>query len=752
MFSNTPTAARLLRYPKRIKLVAVAAVLLFAAALVVAALAAWRQDSLAQASRENIGWLMYKFDRDAVQLLGELQAATPGPLTPSVQDELNLRFELLYSRILTLQGDEVSELLHSIEATHDLLQQIQMQLDRLDPMFQPYATRDFLPVGALEKELTALTRLTGRLLIAVNGYLADAATAERDQLSLLYKLLMSLIFAMSIAALLVIVFLLREMRESAEARRKQERLSQQLEATAEQARAASLAKSDFLAMVSHEIRTPLNGVVGMSELLSEPASSKQVEEYARTIHESANQLMTMINEILDFSKIEAGHLSIESEPTALKPLLDSVIALYEPRAHTKGIALTGSIDALVPAWVMLDASRVRQILLNLIANAVKFTSHGRVDVSVSSSVDWLRLEVRDTGSGLSADQQARLFEPFQQVDSGAARRHGGTGLGLAICKRLSDAMHGRLGLESALGEGSTFWCELPLVEAAPRRPVAEPTGSAARFDQARLLLVEDNAINRKVAIGLLSRLGAQVTWVENGQEALAKVAQQRFDLIFMDLHLPDMDGLAVTRALREQGGWLARVPIVAMTAGGIEDDRLRCLKAGMNDYLTKPLSLAALGSALARQLIEVASYEPGQHVGASSSALVCVATLKTLQSTLGGASLGQLVRLYRQQCRDYLAQLKRHLDVLHSASAEHGAVLNDDQVRQIRRVAHQLRGESLSLGAHQVARQASVLEKAASPAEVMPLTALEQAYQALCQDVEATLTWLDQWPRKEGAD
>ncbi len=371
-------------------------------------------------------------------------------------------------------------------------------------------------------------------------------------------------------------------------------------ASERKAEAASRAKSEFVANMSHEIRTPMNGILGLVQLLGNTAVSSLQRKYLDLIHNSGNALLAILNDILDFSKIEAGRMELAPEPFHIKDVLNAIAAVMTLEAGAKDLELAIGIEPDVPQLLQGDAMRLQQILTNLVSNAVKFTERGEVSLLVglgerAGAVATLRFSVRDSGIGIDPAQQARLFSAFTQADASTTRRFGGTGLGLAICRRLAELMGGRIEVRSELGGGSEFTLEVPLTvlpDDAAGAAAAAPDGAAARsLEGVRLLLVEDNALNQLVACSMLEFAGARVATVGNGQEAveLLREGAGRFDAVLMDVQMPVMDGIEATRIIRAE--LKAALPILAMTAGVMETERERCLQAGMDDFIAKPIDV-----------------------------------------------------------------------------------------------------------------------------------------------------------------
>ena len=380
-----------------------------------------------------------------------------------------------------------------------------------------------------------------------------------------------------------------------------------LAAARDEALAASTAKSEFLATMSHEIRTPLNGVLGMADLLGETPLTEEQREFVSTLRGSGTLLMTLLNDLLDFSKIEAGRLELERAPFELRQMVRRCQALYVGQAQRKGLRLVVEVDPALPEWLSGDVVRLTQVLLNLVGNAVKFTSEGEVALRVTAlpaaSADRavMRFAVRDTGIGMSDEARARLFQPFSQGDGSTTRRYGGTGLGLFICKRLVALMNSRFEVESAPGRGSTFAFTVELARA--ERTVATPAPPAPRPRmRGRVLVAEDDRVNRVLMEHLLKNLGVAPEFVCNGREAVEATLRSDFDLVLMDCHMPEMDGFDATRAIRARERGARRTPVLACTAGVLSEEQARCLEAGMDDFLSKPIDQKRLEEALRRWL------------------------------------------------------------------------------------------------------------------------------------------------------
>nr|WP_281413850.1 ATP-binding protein [Rhizobium rhizoryzae] len=490
-------------------------------------------------------------------------------------------------------------------------------------------------------------------------------------------------------------------------------MAHELTVSYQAAEAGNRAKSQFMATMGHEIRTPLNAILGMVELLELNKLPEDALSRVRAIRRSGEALLDIINEILDYAKIEHGKLELEERPVDLVTLAENSAEMMRGRATEAGTRI--SVD-LPHRWharhVLADPTRLRQVMLNLMSNAVKFTSEGTVTLRMRQQVRqsgvWLRVEVQDTGIGIGEEGRKKLFRPFSQVDASISRRYGGTGLGLTICKEIIDRFGGRIGVDSAPGFGSTFWFEVPVqaTEAPATEQDVETPNVFARIAPLRILLAEDNKINQQVILGYLGHLGQAAAVAENGQVALELASRQDFDLVLMDMQMPIMDGIEATRRLREPESRNRNVPIIALTANASEEDRRLCRDAGMTGFQAKPISLAAL-HALLQDVIPMSSTEPERpavdtisdnHSQEPRSGIAAVADRrKEIEDILGADAFEELMAAFFDDAVDLLNSL--------NVSMQDGRKENFDTL------LHNLKGAAANIGLEEIAMQAQTLRK-----------------------------------------
>ncbi|WP_404473391.1 response regulator [Vreelandella venusta] len=706
-------------FSRRVRVATFSAILFFLSAIIIGGVIFQRQHAIENRLLENLVWTGYQFDREVRELHITL---VDMKIDNASVDDLLLRFEILYSRKALFQRGDIYLAVSKIKGINELVEQSSRLIEEIDIAIEPLWERPNSINGAMIDEflrkVVELQRYTGTILIDTNASVAALRAAERQTMTQLYAVALMILLLLTLSGGLLVRALIREGRSNLQKAQALEEKSVELRETAKRAEAASQAKSEFMAVMSHEIRTPLNGVVGMADLLSEEVHTAKGQAYLSALKRSADSLRAVINDILDYTKIESGRLDLDSKPFDLKECIEALCTGYVLQENIKPVIFSYAIDTSLPHYVVGDVARLRQVMMNLINNALKFTEEGFVKFRASlDGHGRLLFEIHDTGCGIAEADKARLFLAFSQVDTSIARRHEGTGLGLAICKRLVHAMGGEIGVTSQVGLGSCFWFSVPLAEAECVDGYLHREQHKLFADNRHILIVEDNPINQTVAKVMLEQLGQRVTIADNGQLALEHLqeASSTIDLVLMDMQMPILDGPETTLRWRafEAENKLARLPIVAMTANVMPEHRERCYESGMDGMIHKPFTRVELQS-LINQYIANEPYSRMEEALQSGCGETLDADLYVSHKSglLDEKVCDELKEMFdtaalRMLIDNFISRLDARITKLSDA-----CITKDHEL--LRKEAHSLKGAAASLGCASIAACAEKLEKPSS--------------------------------------
>ena len=710
--------------------VATLAVVLLAVAYV-----QWRQykllDNTAQFQNDGLGWSFSQLETEHLRLRNEMQKALD-ETQPFDAAAVQLRYDIFISRIGLVDHARAQRMMLDEPIYGPALGKVRAFVVEADHFLgdTPQQPLTRASVVQLLPQLDALSVPLHDLALSASHLLYERATLRNTAVRQHSQLGFALTLFQALLLLVLGVVVLRQLRALVKRRRSLEAIAESLSAARLEAESANRAKSAFLANMSHEIRTPFHGMLGMMSLLQDARLTPQQAGFLETAKESAQHLLSILNDILDISQLETGKLQVSPEPVDLLQLITDVGALMRVQAQAKGLTMRVAVAPDVPRWVRADGTRVKQILFNLLSNAVKFSNSGGVELAAGvTATGGLEFTVSDTGIGMDEATLARLFQRFMRADESTSRRHGGTGLGLEISRDLARVMGGDITVRSKPGAGSSFTVSLPLLATEPAQAASLPAPMVAagatpgappvNARRLRVLVAEDHPVNRAYLEAVLDKLGHEAVFSEDGDGAVRAIEAQAFDVVLMDLHMPGMDGFAAARAIRAMPGARGRVPIVALTADAFREARDRAREAGMDGFLTKPAHLPQLRDVLARYGGGTAVASAAATSSVTPSGRLDHATIEDVQHALSAEQYTKLLQRFFE-------------DGINTASPAADAGV---QGAALRAHAHSLKGAALSLGLRSVAELAEQIQRC--PADT-PAAELAKLQAALDKEIVAT--------------